>query len=234
MSLPTNDTLIEFSSAVLWKDIERRKRSFNRALETLTAESGDGPLPLDELSEAVGVPVTTYDDGGTDDANILLANENGHRYILGSVVSSRYRSGHGFRESIVPYNLNPSVDHTNIEETEDPVPRMRVLGAEIELGLVHADGRSPSEDEMQAYMRAYSNQAHRIGIYPRLDREACQYQVEAHVAPVIGYSKTRSALFGIMTALAAASDRTCDCHHVDLPDRFRLQDDRSSESGDGC
>jgi hypothetical protein len=127
---------------------------------------------------------------------------------LGSVVSRRYRSGHGFRESIVPYNLNPSVDHSNIAETEDPTARMRVLGAEIELGLVHPDGRSPTEAEMQAYMTAYSRQAHRIGIYPRLDREACQYQVEAHIAPSIGYSKTRSALFGIMTALAAASDDT--------------------------
>jgi hypothetical protein len=208
MSLPTNDTLTAFSSAVHWQDIERRKRSFNRALEALVADTSSDDLPLEQLSDAVGVPVTAYADADTNGANVLLANENGRRYILGSVVSRRYRSGHGFRESIVPYNLNPSVDHSNIAETEDPTARMRVLGAEIELGLVHPDGRSPTEAEMQAYMTAYSRQAHRIGIYPRLDREACQYQVEAHIAPSIGYSKTRSALFGIMTALAAASDDT--------------------------
>jgi hypothetical protein len=123
-------------------------------------------------------------------------------------VSDRYRSGHAFLESIVPYHLNPGVNHTNIHETEDAVARMRVLGAEIELGLLHADGHSPTEDEMQAYMQAYYNHALRIGIYPRLDREACQYQVEAHIAPSIGYTKTRNALNGIMTALAAASDDT--------------------------
>src|SRR5690606_23149586 len=78
----------------------------------------------------------------------------------------------------------------------------------IELGLIHPDGRSPSEEEMTNFMRAYYNHALRIGIYPHLDREACQYQVEAHIAPSIGYSKTRNALNGIMTALAAAGDDT--------------------------
>ncbi len=209
MSLPSNDTLIEFSSAVSWQEIERRKRLFNRTLEAMVQEDVDGPLDLDRLSQAVGLPVTAYYEGaGPDRANVLLANENGKRYILGSMVSARYRSGHSLRDSIVPYNLNPSVNPSNIAETEDPVPRMRVLGAEIELGIVHADGASPSEDEMQGYMRAYYNHAVRIGIYPRLDREACQYQVEAHIAPSIGYGKARNALTGIMTALAAASQDT--------------------------
>ncbi len=209
MALPSNETLIEFSSAVQWQEVERTKRQFNRALETIAVDSQDDQLSLDALSETVGMPVTSYYDPALQDSgNVLLAEHNGHRFILGSVVSARYRSGHSLLESIAPYNLNPSVNHLNIQETEDPYTRMRVLGAEIELGLIHEDGHSPSEDEMQGYMRAYYNHALRIGIYPRLDREACQYQVEAHIAPSIGYSKARNALTGIMTALAAASAET--------------------------
>jgi hypothetical protein len=209
MSLPSNETLIEFSDAIAWQDIERYKRQFNKTFETLSAQSTDDTLPLDALSEAVGLPVTSYwSEGQAGGANVIMAEQNGRKFMLGSVVTERYRKGHTMLESVVNYNLNPSVNHTNISETEDPTTRMRVLGAEIELGLVHPDGHSPSEDEMQAYMRAYYNHALRIGIYPRLDREACQYQVEAHIAPSIGYSKARSALTGIMTALAAAGDDT--------------------------
>jgi hypothetical protein len=209
MSLPSNDALIAFSETFPWQEIERQKRQFNRALEKLVQDSTSNELPLESLSDAIGAPVTTYyDSNNTESGNVILAHGDGRSYVLGSVVSARYRSGHSFLESVVPYNLNPSVNHTNLHETEDSVPRMRVLGAEIELGLIHPDGHSPSEDEMQNYMRAYYNHALRIGIYPRLDREACQYQVEAHIAPSIGYTKTRNALNGIMTALASASDDT--------------------------
>ena len=83
-----------------------------------------------------------------------------------------------------------------------------MLGAELELGLAHPDGASPSEDEVQTFIHAYYDHALRIGVYPRLDREACQYQVEAHIAPSVGYNKTRNALTGMMTALAAASRDT--------------------------
>lgn len=207
MSLPSNETLTAFSEAFPWQEIERQKRQFNRALESLAQDPTRTDLPLEALSDAIGAPVSTYYDASdTGSGNVILAHANGHQYVLGSVVSERYRSGHSYLESIVPFHLNPSVNHTNIHETEDSVTRMRVLGAEIELGLVYPDGRSPTEDEVQAYMRAYYNHALRIGIYPRLDREACQYQVEAHIAPSIGYAKTRNALNGIMTALMAASD----------------------------
>jgi hypothetical protein len=209
MSLPSNETLIAFSEAFPWQEVERQKRQFNKALEALNQDTSNDSLPLDRLSEAVGTPIRPHFE--TDDprsANVFLAQKNGHAHVLGSIVSERYRSGHGYLESVVPYNLNPSVNHTNIHETEDSVTRMRVLGAEIELGLVHPDGRSPSEDEVQRYMQAYYNHALRIGIYPRLDREACQYQVEAHIAPSVGYAKTRNALSGILTALMLAADET--------------------------
>lgn len=212
MHLPANDTLLAFSEALPWQEIERQKRQFNRALAELVQNAGAGSpdeIPLDALSAAIGAPVTAHFDVSSHGrANVLMAQGNGRQHMLGSVVSARYRSGHGLLESIQPYNLNPSVNHLNIHETEDSAVNMRVLGAELELGLVHRDGQSPTEDEVQAFMQAYQRHALRIGIYPRLDREACTYQVEAHIAPSMGYHKTRAALIGIFEALMRASDDT--------------------------
>ncbi len=210
MTLPSNDALTAFSADVPWQQIEHIRRQFTRSLEIHAGKSTGDTLPLDDLSSAVGSPVTTYYDANQPDTgNVLITMIEGHALVLGSFVSRRYRSGHSLLESIVPYNLNPSVNHSNIGETEDASTRLRVLGAEIELGLVHPDGHSPSEAEVQGFISAYATHAQRLGVYPRLDREACQYQVEAHIAPSVGYSKTRNALTGMLTALAAAS-RTTD------------------------
>ncbi|MFN8531217.1 MAG: hypothetical protein U0670_21655 [Anaerolineae bacterium] len=209
MSLPSNETLLAFSADVPWAEIERQKRQFNRALDALVDAKHEGSLPLETLSDSVGVPLSMhYDAVSAEDGNVVLAHQNGRAYVMGSAVSKRYRGDHSLTESIVPYNLNPSVNHTNIEETEDPITRMRVIGAELELGVLHTDGGQPSEENVQEFIKAYYVHASRIGIYPRLDREACQYQVEAHIAPSIGYQKTRTALNGIFAALAAASQDT--------------------------
>lgn len=209
MTLPSNEALATFSVDVPWQKVEQIRRQFTRALETVTAEPAGEGLPLDTLSQVVGSPVTTYYDANNlDSGNVLITHINGHPLVLGSVVSSRYRSGHSLIESTVAYNLNPSVNHTNISETEDSLTRLRVLGAEIEMGLVHPDGRSPSEAEVQKFITAYAQNAQQLGVYPRLDREACQYQVEAHIAPSVGYHKTRNALTGMMTSLALTSRET--------------------------
>ncbi len=209
MALPTNDTLVAYSHAIDWQEIEQKRRAFNKALETLASDDTLTTLPIAALSEAVGAPVqTSFDVDHPETGNVFYVEINGRRVVLGSMVSARYRSGASIGKSIVPYNLNPSVNHTNITETEDSLTHLRVLGAEIELGLVHGDGAPPSEDDVQGFMQAYYNHALRIGVYPRLDREACQYQVEAHIAPSLGYHKTRSALNGILSALAASSQET--------------------------
>jgi hypothetical protein len=209
--LPTNDILIAYSSDAAWEEIERQKRAFNQALEELLASPPDDDrLPLDALSERVGGAVRLYYDESQspNGANVILGELGGRKFLFGSVVSQRYRGGKRFLESIVRYNLNPSVNHTNISETEDHQTKMRVLGAEIEMGLLHPDGRSPTEDEVQHFIRTYYTHATHIGVYPHLDREACMYQIEAHIAPSVGYHKTRSALIGMMTALAATSQET--------------------------
>jgi hypothetical protein len=204
--LPSNDSLVAYSQAVDWRIIERQRRDFNSALEKLRTTNTKNGLALETLSDAIKQPVITHDDPTNDSkADVLLTETNGKRYVLGSAVSERYRSGDTFYESLVPYNLNPSVNHTNIHETDDPATRLRVLGAELELGVVYPDGRSPAENEVQAFIDSYRAHAQRMGIYPKLDREACQYQVEAHIAPSVGYQKTRAALTGIFTVLARAS-----------------------------
>jgi hypothetical protein len=207
--LPSNEKLLQVSSAMPWQEIEVQKRKFNRDLQTVAAYPTNDPLPLDRISEAVGAPVTTYfDPTDPDGANVVLAEINGLRHVLGAVVSSRYRGKKTLAQSIVQYNFNPSVNHTNIHETDDPITRMRSLGAEIELGLVHADGTSPTEEQVLYYMQVYRGHAQKVGITPQIDREAGQYQVEAHLSPVLGYDKTRAALGGILTTLALSGEET--------------------------
>lgn len=207
--LPSNEALVAFSQALPWTAIERQKERFIHEIRRLAHTGADDSLPLDRLSNAIGATVKTYFDPNSNrEAQVVLAEAGGQQYILGSVVSQRYRSGHSLLDSLTPYNLNPAVNHTNLHTTADRTERMRPLGAEIELGLVYRDGNAPSETDMQNFIRIYYDQAQRIGIYPRLDREACQYQVEAHIAPGIGYQKTRAALTGMMAALAAACEAT--------------------------
>lgn len=207
--LPSNAQIVAYSDAVPWKEVEEQKRRFNAFLRELAEKGVEGELPLEDISDAVGVPVTThFTSQQAESGNVILAHHGDYTYILGSVVSKRYRSGKTLAQSITPYNLNPSVNHTNLNETDDPGTRMRALGAELELGLLHKDGSPPTEDEMQAYIAVYESQARRLGITPQIDREASQCQVEAHVAPGIGYHRTRHALDGIMSSLSIASDET--------------------------
>lgn len=207
--LPTNQALLNYSQAVPWTAVEEAKRRFNRILRELAATDKDGPLPLDTLAQAVGHPVSSYySQDDIRSANIYLAYINERPVVLGSAVSARYRSGKTLAQAVVPYNMNPSVNHSNLDETEDAGAHIRALGAELELGLLHPDGKPPTEDESQAFIRSYQANARRLGITPEVDREACQYQIEVHVAPGIGYNRVRSALDGILASLIAASEET--------------------------
>lgn len=227
--LPSNSDLIAYSQALTWDDIEARKRRFNEALKGLATGDAANTLPLEQLSAAAGVPLSTYYPAeDSDGANLIVAEERGQRYIMGAWVSNRYRSGKPLLKTVVPYNLNPAVNHSNIALTDDDLERMRALGAEIELGLVHSSGAEPTHDEMENYMRTYSQFAQRIGIPPRLDREACDYQIEAHIAPGVGYHRTRAALEGIMSALAATSEET-GLHTAIMSTYPTLSDFRMSE-----
>jgi len=207
--LPTNDQIIAFSQSIPWMLIEETKSIFNQTLKEIASQSVDDTFDLDFFSQKLGIKVSAYyglDD--THSANVILGHYGDNTFILGSVVSGRYRSGKTLSQSIIPYNLNPSVNHANLEETDDVSGAIRAIGAELELGLYHPNGDAPKEDEVLAYMNLYQTHARRLGITPQVDREACQYQIEAHVAPGIGYNRTRSALEGILSALALTSQST--------------------------
>ena len=226
--LPSNEEIEAYGKAVPWKALESQKRRFNERLKQLAATAKDDELPLDELSNAVGVPITTAYPS-SEHGNVFLANVGGRTFMLGSAVSARYRYGKSLLKSIVPYNFNPSVNHTNLHETDTPTTKMRALGAELELGLFHRDGSSPSEAEVQAFGSTYQHYAHKLGITPQVDREACQYQVEVHVAPGIGYHRTRQSLDGIMQSLVAAGNatrlQTAILSAYPILSDFRLTDD---------
>lgn len=207
--LPSNETLLAYSAAVPWQVVEEHKRTFNEAVKSLVARGYTGDIPLKDLSTETGINLKMYyPDAPAEQGNVILGEYNGHSFLLGSMVSARYRSGKSPAQAVVPFNFNPSVNHTNLHETDAAATSMRALGAELELGLMHPDGRGPSESEMQTFIRAYQQSARRIGVTPNIDREACQYQVECHVAPGVGYHQTRTSLDGILMSLVTASEVT--------------------------
>jgi len=205
--LPSNDELEAYSSAIPWSDIEDQKRRFNQRLKDLASTTTDDSLPLEDLADSAGIPVSTFHQS-TESGNSILGNINGKQYLLASFVSKRYRKDKPLLKSITPYNFNPSVNHTNLSETDNPKTKLRALGAELELGLYHEDGTPPTEEQMQQFIQSYRNYAHRLGITPQVDREACMYQVEVHIAPGIGYHRMRQSLDNIMQSLIAAGKTT--------------------------
>ena len=205
--LPENTVVEAYSSAIPWKQIEQQKRRFNEKLKQLADLSEADELPLQKLADATGIPLSTlYPD--SEKGNIILGHVGEAKYMLGSFVSKRYRYDKTLLQSIVPYNFNPSVNHTNLQESHNPTTELRALGAELELGLYHADGSPPTDKEVETFSNHYRNNASMLGITPTVDREACTYQVEVHVAPGIGYHRTRVSIDGIMKSLVAASKAT--------------------------
>src|SRR5690606_9188219 len=128
-----------YSAAVSWEHIEQQKRRFNEKLKQLAPDSEEDDLPLEDLADAAGIPISTLYPN-SDKGNVLLGHVNGSQYMLGSFVSKRYRHGKTLLQSVIPYNFNPSVNHTNLAESHNPTTEMRALGAELELGLYHPDG----------------------------------------------------------------------------------------------
>ncbi|MAU11932.1 MAG: hypothetical protein CL607_19060 [Anaerolineaceae bacterium] len=205
--LPTNETVEAYSQAVNWRAIEEHKRRFNQQIKLLAANPENKSLPLDDLAAATGIPLkVVYPEH--EHGNVILGELGGETFVLGSFVSERFRFGKTILQSIVPYNFNPAVNHTNLHETDNPKTRMRAMGAELELGLFYEDGSTPTDEAVREYTAIYRNHAHRLGITPTVDREACQYQVEVHVAPGVGYHRVRQSLDSIMQSLVMASQAT--------------------------
>jgi hypothetical protein len=205
--LPSNDEVEAFSQQIPWQVIDQQKRRFNNKLKQLANDSTDDELALADLSKAAGIPVSTlYPE--SDKGNVLLGNVNGHNYVLGSFISKRYRYGKTALQSVIPYNFNPSVHHRNLHESNNPTTELRALGAELELGLYYPDGTMPTEEDVLKFSDVYRTYARKLGITPTVDREACMYQVEVHVAPGVGYHRTRHSIESIMKSLIGAGRAT--------------------------
>jgi hypothetical protein len=205
--LPPNDAIEAFGQTIDWQLIEQHKKRFNEKLKQLASTAQGDEFPLDELAKATGATLSTLYDS-SEHGNVILAHVGEAIHVMGSFVGKRYRFDKPLLKAIVPYNFNPSVNHTNITQTETPYTSLRALGAELELGLYHPDGTPPTEAEVVAYGNLYRTHAHKLGITPQVDREACTYQVEVHVAPGVGYHKTRASIDGIMQSLVATSIQT--------------------------
>jgi hypothetical protein len=205
--LPSNDALLAFSQDIPWNEIEKQKRRFNTRLKELSASHVDDSLPLAALAEAAGVPLSLHYEESTH-GNIILAEVGDRKHMMASFVSPRYWKNPSLLANLVPYNLNPAVNHSNLHETETPVTHMPALGAELELGLYYPDGTTPTEEAVAQFIDVYRHHAQQIGITPMVDREACQYQIEVHIAPGVGYHRTRQALDGILRCLVEASKVT--------------------------
>lgn len=205
--LPSNETILAFGERIDWRTIEQQKRRFNEKLKELQQTAQGDEFPLDELADACGATLTTTSPT-SERGNVILAHVGDAHYVIASFVSARYRFGKPLLRAIVPYNFNPSVNQTNIKDTETGAAMLRAIGAEVELGLYNRDGSPPTEAEVLAYAEGYRNNARRLGITPTVDREACAYQVEVHVAPGVGYLKTRQSLEGILKALMETSHQT--------------------------
>ncbi|RMG80161.1 MAG: hypothetical protein D6712_18500, partial [Chloroflexi bacterium] len=80
--LPSNDALLEFSESAPWREIEQQKRRLNERLKQILKDDPDGPLPVDELSDAAGCPITLfYSD--SEHGNLVLGEVNGRKHLLG-------------------------------------------------------------------------------------------------------------------------------------------------------
>lgn len=231
-SLPANEEVESFGRAVSWRQIEDAKERFNKRLKELSEAAVDDNLPLKDLAQSTGIPITTF-HSSTETGNSIVGEIGGRAVLLASFVSKRFRK-RPLLQCITPYNLNPGVNHTNLDAADSPRTKLRALGAELELGLYCADGSPPAEERIQRFINIYRAHAHKLGIAAKVDREACRYQVEAHVAPRIGYHRVRQSLDGIMQSLVAAARETELCTAImssyPIASDFSLSDDPKVQS----
>ena len=225
--LPSNEELETYSEAVPWRQVEEAKERISQRVQELSAIATDDNLPLKDFADATGIPITTQ-HSSIQSGNSIIGEIGGRNVLLASFVSKRFRRA-PLLKCITPYNLNPSVNHTNLGEADAPGTKLRALGAELELGLYFADGAPPADEQVQKFISIYRAHAHQLGITRQVDREACRYQIEVHVAPGIGYYRMRQSLDGILQSLVAAS-RATNLHTAILSaypieSDFKLADD---------
>ena len=82
--LPTNEELETFSTAVPWRQIEEVKETFNQRLSELSDEATEDSLPIEDLSEAAGIPITVFHNS-TQSGNSIIGEINGTAPFIGEL-----------------------------------------------------------------------------------------------------------------------------------------------------
>src|SRR5260221_3138664 len=184
-ALPDNATLLAFAHEVDWQDVEEPREHFQVYLNSARSKRGSHPM-------ATGMiwPVTNpyYDDDeDAPDENVFLSKGSTRPFVLANILGKRFQQG-TWMDYVKPYNLNPSVIHTNLHEAGGPL-RLRPVGAELEVGMVRVDGDEPTDRGLDNFHQAYIAHALRLGACLDVAPELCIYQAEVTISPVYGFAK---------------------------------------------
>src|SRR5258708_21279453 len=143
------------------------------------------------------------DDEDAPDGNVLLSTGSARPFVLGTILGKRFQQG-PWIDYVKPYNLNPSVVHTNIHEAGGPL-RLRPVGTELEVGMIRDDGLEPTAQDLDSFHEHYLTHAVEVGACLDVWPELCIYQAEVMIPPVMSYAKALRNTELNLTALTMAA-----------------------------
>src|SRR5215813_7409944 len=187
LGLPDNSTLKAFADDVSWQKIEETREAFQEYLNSVRTKRGSHPLSTNMIRHLSQAYFEEKERDETPDGNVLLSKGSTRPFVLATILGKRFQQG-PWLDYVKPYNLNPSVIHTNIHEAGGPL-RLRPVGAELEVGMVRVDGDEPTDRGLDNFHQAYITHALRLGACLDVAPELCIYQAEVTIAPVFGFAK---------------------------------------------
>ncbi|MEP7289261.1 MAG: hypothetical protein ABI947_26210 [Chloroflexota bacterium] len=185
MVLPDNAALEAYARELPWQIIEETREHFQEYLTSVRSKRGSHPL----ATKMIWHLTRPYfeDDEEAPDGNVLLSKGATRPFVLADLLGKRFQQG-GWMDYVKPYNLNPSVVHSNIHEAGGPL-KLRPVGTELEVGMVRLDGLEPTDADLDQFHIAYVNHAMKTGACLDVSPELCIYQAEVSSPPVFGYAK---------------------------------------------
>src|SRR5579859_1434413 len=200
--LPDNATLEAFAHDVPWQTVEETREHFQDYLSGLRDKRGSHPMDTKRFWR-LSQPLIA-DDEESPDGNVLLSKAGARPFILANILGKRFQQGF-WMDYVKPYNLNPSVIHTNLHEAGGPL-KMRPVGTELEIGMVRADGLEPTDADLDSFQSAYVERAMQIGACLDVSPELCIYQAEVMIPPVLTYARALRETELNISALTHACD----------------------------
>ncbi len=199
--LPDNATLESYARDLPWQFIEETREHFQEYLNSVRTKRGSHPMATKMLWHLTSP--YTEDNEDSPDGNVLLSKGSTRPFVLGNVLGKRFQQG-AWLDYVKPYNLNPSVIHTNIHEAGGPL-KLRPVGTELEVGMVRSDGLEPTDADLNKFHELYVSFAVETGACLDVSPELCIYQAEVTVGPVFGYAKSLHSVELNIGALTQAS-----------------------------